>query len=362
MRMKKLMILAVAAIALVACSKTFDTGVRTNEGKAIGFGTWTEHLTKTGPASVDNAFAVNDNFKVWGEKLVESTHTDVFTGVTVTKTVASPETWNYSPKQYWDLSATNYTFYAIAPASDGYNVDETTGAVSDSPTISFAGNDNDVLVAQQAVVAKTAGSGNFDSFAPVRLTFNHVAALVDVKVKISAGLVAAGAQVQVSSIALTNISKEGSFTVAGGYTTAPAAVWAPSTPAAGTTGSFGPTNGCTDASSGLNTDLDASGTILINKLIVMPQDFRDAGDYIQKLDIDYSITQTGGAANNFTPDPFSLKTFDSVDDTDNTDSHPSGWAPGIHYTYVVTIDAHAIDFTAEISNWSTETQYYYLVN
>ena len=98
MRMKKLMILAVAAIALVACSKTFDTGVRTNEGKAIGFGTWTEHLTKTGPASVDNAFAVNDNFKVWGEKLVESTHTDVFTGVTVTKTVASPETWNYSPK------------------------------------------------------------------------------------------------------------------------------------------------------------------------------------------------------------------------------------------------------------------------
>ena len=58
--MKKLMILAVAAIALAACSKTFNTA--NTEGTAIGFSTWAEHLTKTGPSSVGNTFAVNDAF------------------------------------------------------------------------------------------------------------------------------------------------------------------------------------------------------------------------------------------------------------------------------------------------------------
>lgn len=364
--MKKLMILAVAAIALVACSKTFDTG-KSNDA-AIGFGTWTETLTKAGPASIGNAFAVGDEFNVWGGKLVSSTFTPVFAGVTVEKTAASPETWNYSPKQYWDLSATSYTFYGISPAEDGYTVNAETGAVTASPTITFAGNTNDVLVAQKAVVAKDFDGDtvddNFNNFDKVHLIFNHVAALVDVKVKISAGLVAAGAHVQVSSIALTNISKEGTFTVAGGYTTAPVASWTPSTAAAGTTGSFGPTNGCTDASAGLNTDLNDTGTILINQLIVIPQEFRTTGDYIQKLDIDYNITQAGGTANNFTPDPFALTTFDNTPNTSNTgDTNVTGWASGYHYTYVVTIDAHAIDFTAEVSNnWTLETAYNYLCN
>ena len=354
------MILAVAAIALAACSKTFNTA--NTEGTAIGFSTWAEHLTKTGPSSVGNTFAVNDAFKVWGGKTVSSTFSSVFNGVTVTKTVASPETWYYSPKQYWDLSATSYTFYGVAPAADGYTMNAETGAITASPTITFAGNTNDVLVAQKAVVNKTDGSGNFNSFAPANLTFNHVAALVDVKVKISAGLVAAGAHVQVSSISLVNISKEGTYVVAGGYTSAPAADWTPSTPAAGTTGSFGPTNGCTDASAGLNTDLDGTGTVLINQLIVMPQDFRDTGDYIQKLDIDYNITQSGGSANNFTPDPFALTLFDDVENTVNTDTNVTGWAPGYHYTYVITIDARAIDFTAEVSTWSTGSAFNYLAN
>lgn len=363
MRMKKLMILAVAAIALVACSRTFEK--HETEGVAIGFGTWTETLTK---GTVENSFEVGNTFNVWGEKLVGETHTDVFTSVTVRKTEngtpKDPGTWTYDNKQYWDLSASKYTFYAVSPAADGYTVDETTGAISASPTITFNGKDSDILVAQQAVVNKTDGGGNFNNFAAVPLVFNHVAALVDVKVKVAAGLVAAGATVQVSGISLLNISTEGTFTVAGGYTTAPAAVWTPSTAAAGTTASFDGADGYTDVSSSLNTNLNGTtGDILIKQLVVMPQDFRTTGDFIQKLDIDYNITQTGGTANNFTPDPFALTTFDNVDNETNTDTNVTGWAPGYHYTYVVTIDARKIEFTATISDWTpADNAYNYLIN
>ena len=360
MRMKKLMIFAVAAIALVACSKEFDTNKSASNGTAIGFGTWAEQLTKATSNTVDGTFAVNDNFKVWGSKLVSSTPSDVFTGVTVTKTNASPETWNYSPKQYWDLSADSYTFYAVAPAADGYTVNTTTGQITASPTITFTGNDSDILVAQKALVPNT--GGNFNNFAKVPLIFNHAAAWVDVKVKISAGLVAAGAHVQVSSIALQNISKEGTFTVAGDYTTAPEATWTASTPAAGTVAEYNHASGLVSGAAGLNTDLDASGTVLVSKLVVMPQDFRDAGDFIQKLDIDYNITQNGGSANNFTPAPIALTDFDDVEDKDNDDTAVTGWAPGTHYTYVVTIDAHTIEFSATISAWSTEDAFHYLIN
>ena len=352
MRMKKLMILAVAAIAMAACTKTYDK-VETKDVNEIGFSTWNETLTK---ASVENTFDVNDNFKVWGEKLVSSTNTTVFNGVTVTKAASETETWNYSPKRYWDLSATSYTFYGIAPAADGYTVDAHTGAVSASPTITFTGKDSDILVAQQKVINKTAGSGNFDSFNKVPMVFNHVAALVDVKVKIASGLATAGAHVQVSAIELQNISTKGTFTVAGGYTTAPVASWTPSTASAETTDAFDSGEGFVIASSRLYTGLDAS--------VVMPQDFRTSGDFIQKLDIDYNITQTGGSANNFTPDAFALTTFDNTDNTSNTgDTNVTGWAPGYHYTYVVTIDAHTIEFTASVNPWSVEgAAYHYLIN
>lgn len=360
MRMKKIMILAVAAIAMVACTKTYEVVETSQEQSPIGFSTWNETLTK---ASVNNTFDINDNFKVWGEKLVAETHTTVFNGVTVTKTVADPETWNYDTKQYWDMSATSYTFYGIAPAADGYTVNATTGAVTASPTISFTGADSDILVAQKAVVNKTDGGGNFNAFNKVPMVFNHVAALVDIKVKISAGLAAAGATVQVSSIELQNISTEGTFIVAAGYTTAPAATWTPSTPAVGTTASFDSNDGFADASAGLNTNLDGTGTVLISKLVVMPQEFRTEGTYIQKLDIDYNITQAGGSANNFTPDPFALTTFDNTDNTSNTgDTNVTGWEPGKHYTYVVKIDANTIEFTASVSEWTPESAYHYLVN
>ena len=58
MRMKKLMILAVAAIALAACSRTFEH--HAVEPTQIGFKTWGENLTKATRTQGSNEFVVGE--------------------------------------------------------------------------------------------------------------------------------------------------------------------------------------------------------------------------------------------------------------------------------------------------------------
>ena len=354
MRMKKLIILAAAAIAAVACSRTFDTAPAKEQ--AIGFGTWAETLTK---ATVENTFDVNDHIGVFGVKTKSATNTTVFNNVDVKKTAASPETWTYSPKQYWDLNAVSYTFFAVSPyAATGYIVDPATGAVSASPTIAFAGKDSDILVAQKAVVNKTDGAGNFNSYDAVPLVFNHMAALLDVKVKMSADLYAQGAEVKITDVKLLNIDSEGTYTVTGGFTTAPTPDWT----STGTKATYNYTKGFVDATTALNVNIANGTPTIINKLVVLPQTFRTTGTERQQIQIAYKLKQTGGEDVQYTPDAFDLTTFDNVDDEDNEDTAVAGWAFGTHYTYIITIDAQAIEFTASIQPWTEESAYHYLLN
>ncbi len=353
--MKKVVILAAAALTLAACAKTYE--LQETAQPKIGFGTWAETLTK---ATVGGTFEKDDTFKVWGYKTVSDTDYDVFEGVTVTKKTTDNNSWAYDNLKYWDLSATSYTFYAVSPAANGYTLSTDDGAISVSPSIAFTGKNSDILVADKTVVNKTDGAGNFNGFERVNLSFNHVAALLDVNVKASAGLVAENAVVKVKSIQIRNIDSEGTFTVAGGYSDAPAATWAPK---ADTYATYDKTN-CTDEENcyDLNAAIGNASRTFINKLIVMPQVFRSTGDKMQEVLITYSIQYENGAATDFAPDTFSLALFDIVDDQDNEDTHVSGWAPGTHYIYTITIDANAINFTASIKDWKTteNNAYYYL--
>ena len=98
------MILAVAAIALVACSKTFNTA--SNEGTAIGFNTWAETLTKVRTQG-SSTFANGDDFAVYGYKYVTSsdTKTTVFDDVDVNYDGSA---WTYSPTRFWDQATDSY--------------------------------------------------------------------------------------------------------------------------------------------------------------------------------------------------------------------------------------------------------------
>ena len=102
----------------------------------------------------------------------------------------------------------------------------------------------------------------------------------------------------------------------------------------------------------------------------MPQVFRfdnydgdddPSNDFIQTVNIAYTITDEASNVSTYTAD-FNLKLFDTTDDNGNNDILIGGWEAGKHYTFIITIDAQKIVFTASITDWVTPaTVYNYLV-
>ena len=336
------MILAVAAIALVACSKTFNTA--NNEGTAIGFGTWTETLTKVRTQG-SSSFADGDDFAVYGYKSASATKTTVFDDVDVN---FDGSKWAYSPTRFWDQATDSYTFYAVSPTAVGTaaTVTPQSGVIA-SVSITFAGNDNDILVADEKTVAKA----NYGS--DVALVFNHIASLVDFKVKKHTNL--GNATVAITSFSITNIDKTGTFAVDSYTSTHPDVVWT----ATAHDGTYTNTSGVTSVAT-LPTNVGTTGDFVINNLVAMPQDFRTDSN-IQTVNIAYTITDEASNVSTFSSS-FNLKLFDTTDDTGNNDILIGGWDAGKHYTFIITIDAQKIVFTASITDWTTPaTVYNYLV-
>lgn len=379
MRMKKLMILAVAAIGLVACSKTFE--VNTTEGSPIGFGTWANVMSKAeSRVQGTNIFLSGDTFNVYGYKTVSTTSTNVFDGDVVRAKGATAgdglavTAWEYSPLRFWDPTASSYTFFAVspsgkiatAPTADGTG--EYTGLFT-SNVITFTGHDNDVLVATKKVV--TAYSST-----PVQIQFNHAASLIDVNVKKDAAM-PAGATLKITAASIIGVQNAGTFTVnhydgtslepvigttdwgwaIDGSSTATTytSTATPVTVSAATT----EYNGETHVGTTTGTPQD-----LFTSFVLMPQDL-SAG--AQKLHLEYKIVTREATelvseiATSYTAE-VDIKNF-VVTDKNNNDAAAvsTSWDPATHYTYTVTIGANAINFTASINPWTNKTSYYYIV-
>jgi len=379
MRMKKFLILAAAAVAAIACSRTYD--VNPVSEQEIGFGTWTETLTKAeARVQGSNTFLAGDTFAVYGykDKSDDSAPQTVFDDVVVTASGSGTLTWDYSNHRFWDVNYDKYIFYAISPSAigTGTTVDPKTGAFT-SADITFGGDDNDILVANKTTVNKADGTNYFNAYGTVTMVFNHVASLVDVKVKKSPAL--GDATVTVTALSLDNIASTGKLTVSNAYnattnaneTTGPVATWASSA-----TTSYAPGDGVND-SGAVNTVISedtafnastpatpAASTDFISNLVVMPQTFDTTKDAnkSQKLTITYTIAVTNGDSNTYTSTLW-LADFDNVDDDAQDDTAIASWAPGKHYVFYLTIDAHAISFSAKINDWSSVVNgYNYLVN
>lgn len=367
MRMKKYFILAaVAAIAATACTKSFE--VVPTQDPTIGFGSWANTLTKAeARVQGSNTFLAGDTFAVYGYKDKTSpAPVTVFDDVVVTAS-GDPLTWNYEGTKFWDTNYDKYVFFGVSPSSIGTagTVNPQTGAIT-SASITFAGNDNDILVADKTTVNKTDGSPYFNNFGAVNLAFNHVASLVDIKAKKTAAL--NGTVVSVSSIALQQIEKTGVLTVSTAYTDShPVASW--STTAKGT---YGPANGVTpvDISSPIAVATDsafpaddasdepAAATDLIKSLVVKPQTFGATGQAeSQQLVITYTVGDVQHTATLYLAD------FDRIDNTAQAASYVGSWDAGKHYIFYLTIDAHAISFTASINDWDATVinGYHYLL-
>jgi len=343
--MKNFMILAVVALATIACSRTYDINPASEQ--EIGFSTWTETMTKARTQGT-STFASGDDFAVYGYKVNTSGNDVVFDDVTVSTTDGS--TWTYSPKRFWDQSATSYTFYAVSPAATGTaaTVNAETGVIS-SASITFAGNDNDILVADKKEVA------NADFNNTVALVFNHIASLVDFKVKKHSNL--GDAVLAITSFSISDIDATGTFAISDAYTsTHPVVTWTESAYA-----SYDNTKGVTSVT--LPTAVTTTGNDLIDDLVVMPQAFRSAANSdsnVQTVNIAYTITDEDSNVNTFSTS-FELKLFDDVDDEDNADTIIESWEAGKHYTFYITINANVIEFSASITDWTAVSGYNYLV-
>ncbi len=358
MSMKKAVLLAAAALSLVACGKTYlDEPVAQN---SIGFNTWTNNLTKA-RVQGSNEFTDGDTFAVYGYKsMSDNTGANtVFNGVTVKTTDGT--TWTYDTPRFWDSNYDKYTFFAVSPASavTGGTVDAQTGEIT-SASFTFDGKNNDILVADKKEVVKGDGPTFFNGFATVPLQFNHVASLVDIKIKKAPAF--HSATVSVTAFKLSNIENKGAFSVNDAYTDShPVATWS----SLGT-GEYLPADGVLpltiDEDTNFPSENAAAASDIIKSLIVKPQDFvASNGTDPQKITLSYKIA-VGDESIEYNDKNLYLADFDVVDDADQNDTKIGSWEPGKHYTLYITIGANAISFSASISNWTpADNGYHYLV-
>ena len=392
MRMKKIMIFAVAVLTLAACSKTFDHSKAATEGNAIGFGTWAETLTKARATASDNtAFANGEKFDVYGFKTTASGNSVVFNGDDVTATVSeSTVTWDYTPHRFWDPSASSYTFFAVLPAGkladEGANPYATTGKFTSTP-ITFSNPTSladDILVANKEVVngASSSSSAPYSYTNPVQIKFNHVATGVELYVKQDNNL-GDGAVVKVTALSLLNISNKGTFTVSdyeGTDSVVPTVSWTEDTTPTylGTSNEYKVLDAATDSddvtASGKTTYTNhaASATVTGAKVfdgyVFMPQTLHptDGEDTapVQQIKLSYTIQVGTEAPNVYTDIVFNIRNFQATDTDNNSGTDITAWAPKTKYVYTMTIGAKAIEFSATVKNWESTVSegYHYLVN
>lgn len=378
--MKKLLIIAAAGLLAAACAKTYEAKETTPP--AIGFGTWTNTLTKATHHDPTLAtFSADDNFSVYGHKTLSSGSSVVFDGTIVS---FDGTDWTYSPKRFWDKSATQYVFYAVSPAGLVTTATQDAGAFTGtlSGTATFDGN-TDVLVAAEKTVTTYTSA--------VDLKFHHIASLLDLKVRKTNDLELAVEdennyiKVEITSISLSQIDATGTFTI-NQYTgenkvpgVASGNIWVTDGTAAKATytnaNGYAPVNTLPDDIPAVSA---GSSSDLISKLVVMPQTFRTAfasaateGNTDQTVTIGYNIKvcESGALTTTACTASFDLKEFDDTGassgyDTNTEDNYIASWQPNKHYVYLITIGANAITFTASIQAWDTTTinGYHYLTN
>ena len=338
--MRKIMFFAVAAIAAVACSKTYN--VKSVSEQEIGFSTWAENLTKA-RAQGASEFVSGDSFNVEGFKTVDGANTTVFDDVEVSTTNGSA--WTYEDIRFWDSNASQYTFFAVSSPTTDLNLTFDAEGKIAATAVTFDGKNNDILLADQVDVA------NADFNKIVNLVFSHIGSLVDLKVK-------KGSNLETGTLAITKVTLEeidGTGTVAvTGYTDKkPAVEWAFDAATVNYTN-----ESCVESVT-LPTDVKTDGTdYLLNTLVVAPQELADA----KILKISYTIKDAAGNVSTYTDKVIPLNQFDKTDNKTNTAEFITAWEAAKHYVYTLTIDANTIVFSGSITDWTTVEGYHYLLN
>ena len=191
--MKKLLVVALAAFAMLACVNEEVTELP--QGDAISFeSAFIDNATRAAEDPSITTATLN-GFKVWG--FVKAYNGVIFDGVEVEKTGG---VWGYEGTQYW-VPNNNYYFAALAPMNGSWVLADDDKAIGDDAklglgTITFTNNNGteDLLYAKEMMLSKGLNEPN----GAVKFQFQHLLSKVKFTFK-------NGFPTETASIKVTNV-------------------------------------------------------------------------------------------------------------------------------------------------------------
>ena len=202
--MKKVFLMAVAAVAMLAsCSNDETTGKAVN-GNTIKFDGFVNKSVKGAANDLNNTTFTS--FQVWGLMSKGDQTGTPFVGTTVTK---SGSKWTYNGNVYWE-NGYNYSFVAIAPA--GFGTFKAPSTVGEHGSIDFENGDGttDLIYDIDDTYATNAVSTTTTCPDPIDFTFNHL--LSRVKFAFKNGM-DDGSTINVTDVTITNANTKATATL-----------------------------------------------------------------------------------------------------------------------------------------------------
>ena len=324
-----MMLLAIAAMA--GCSKSEVVDTPNGDGNTpIKLKTFVGKSVKATETKTDNLTAFQMTAYTTSAAFPGTASTDEPTPFIASQIVSrtgesSPYSWPYTGPQYWPQGK-KVSFFAYAPTTGvTYAAPAAAGWPGFTYTIAAEASQADLVVAQRTSQDATSNNGS------VALNFNHALS----QILFSAKCANADFTAVVKTIELSGIQNAGTYTFATSATegTAIEGSWS------GVKGAEGYaylTNGT--AAIAKTTSDPIAGTN--GALMLMPQTLTGA-----KLKVVYTVTIGSGDSEQ------------SFDVTKENVELTGTWAPGMKYTYDLTLvsDATAITIVPGVNTWTTGT-------
>ena len=170
--MKKLLLVALAAVGMAACVQNEELAVVKSD--AIAFDNlYVNNATKADPSLT---LATLEDFQVWG--WMGSENGTVFTGDEVRK---SGSAWTYQNTQYW-VPEKNYYFEAVAPANGNWEALTSTSANLTGVKFTNVSGEQDLLYAEYSVTTPNKATLT-NGAEKVKLQFGHLLSKVQFSFK-----------------------------------------------------------------------------------------------------------------------------------------------------------------------------------
>lgn len=202
--MKKVFLMAVAAVAMLASCSNDETTGKAVKGNAIQFDGFVNKSVK-GAANDLNSTTFT-SFQVWGLMSKGEQTGTPFNGTTVTK---SGSEWTYNGNVYWE-NGYNYSFVAIAPAGFGtFNAPNTVGQWG---SIDFENGEGttDLIYAIDGTYATNAVSTTTGCPDTIDFTFNHLLSRVKFAFE---NAMDDGSTINVTDVTITNANTKATATL-----------------------------------------------------------------------------------------------------------------------------------------------------